>query len=83
MSTLDLNHLIIGDRENPLVICATILICLCNPMLPPSGVSKKSINPHCEPCNNRGPITFALASNGKLIFLRCANAELNDKRFKS
>ena len=40
-------------------------MCLCNPTLPPSGVSTGSIIPHCEECNKRGPITFALESSGK------------------
>ena len=60
-----------------------MLICLCKPTLPPSGVSTGSIIPHCEECNNLGPIILAVESNGKLIFLRCDKNELNDKRFKS
>ena len=31
-------------------------------------VSTGSIIPHCDECNNLGPTTFALESNGKLIF---------------
>jgi hypothetical protein len=37
------NYIIKGLEENPLVICALIAICLCNPILPPSGVSTGSI----------------------------------------
>ena len=62
-----LNHLIIGIEDDPLVIYALIDKCLCNPMLPPSGVSNGSINPHWELFNRRGPTTFALASRGKFI----------------
>ena len=69
--------------EYPFVILATIDICLCNPTFPPSGVSNGSIIPHCEPCNKRGPITFALASIDRFILRLCDSAELKDKRFKS
>ena len=48
---LALIHLIIGKDENPLVIEVLIDKCLCNPILPPSGVSTGSINPHCVLCN--------------------------------
>ena len=48
---LALIHLIIGYDENPFVIAVLIDICLCKPMLPPSGVSTGSIKPHCVLCN--------------------------------
>ena len=73
----------IGLLEYPLVIVDPKLICLCNPTLPPSGVSTGSIIPHCDECNNLGPIILALESNGKFNFLKCEIKELNDKRFKS
>ena len=37
------NHLIIGTLEAPLVTNVLIAMCLCNPMLPPSGVSTGSM----------------------------------------
>ena len=40
------NHLTIGMREAPLVTNVLIAICLCRPILPPSGVSTGSIYPH-------------------------------------
>ena len=63
------NHFIKGFADVPLVISVLIDMCLCKPIFPPSGVSTGSIYPHCDACNNLGPTTFALASNGKLIFL--------------
>ena len=51
-------------------------MCLCNPTLPPSGVSTGSIIPHCDECNNNGPVILALASIDKFTFLSCAKAEL-------
>ena len=69
--------------EVDVVILVEIARCLCSPTLPPSGVSTGSIYPHCEPCNKRGPTTFALASSGKFNFLLCDKAELNDSLFKS
>ena len=77
------NHLIIGSDENPLVTIVLIAICLCNPILPPSGVSTGSIYPHCEECNKRGPTTFALASNGKLNLRICEIKEFHDNLFRS
>ena len=44
-------------------------MCLWKPILPPSGVSTGSIIPHCDACNNLGPITLALESIAKFIFL--------------
>ena len=69
--------------EYPLVICAPKEICLCNPTLPPSGVSTGSIIPHCDECNNLGPTILALESSGKFNLRKCDKKELNDKRFKS
>ena len=46
IGVFSLNHLIIGYAEVPLVTYALIDRCLCNPMLPPSGVSSGSIKPH-------------------------------------
>ena len=69
--------------EYPSVISADIDKCLCNPTLPPSGVSTGSIIPHCEPCSNLGPITFALESNGKFTFLSWDMKELNERRLRS
>ena len=57
--------------------------CLCNPTLPPSGVSTGSIIPHCEECNNLGPTTLALESSGKFNFLKWEINELYDNLFKS
>ena len=77
------NHLIIGADDTAVVILVDIARCLCKPTLPPSGVSTGSIYPHCEPCNNRGPITFALASSGRFNFLLCEIAELYDNLLRS
>ena len=67
ISALECSHSIIGLPEHRLVIFAKMAICLCNPILAPSGVSTGSIIPHCEPCNKRGPTILALESKGKLI----------------
>ena len=83
IGVLILNHFIIGFPEEPLVINALIDICLCKPILPPSGVSIGSIYPHCEEFKRRGPTTFALASNGKLILRKCEIDVFQLKRFKS
>ena len=80
---MNLSQLIIGLEEQNLVIFVIIARCLCKPILPPSGVSTGSINPHCEECNKRGPTTLALESKGRLTFLRRERAELKDKRLRS
>ena len=41
-----LNQLIIGLLEQFVVTTAEIAICLCKPILPPSGVSTGSMIPH-------------------------------------
>ena len=58
-------------------------MCLCNPTLPPSGVSTGSMIPHCDPCNNLGPTTLALESSGKFTLRNCDIKELNDRRLRS
>ena len=70
------SQLMIGSVGQEVVICANILKCLCSPTFPPSGVSTGSIKHHCEECSSLGPITFALASNGRFIFLRCETIAL-------
>ena len=78
-----LNHSINREEERFVDTAAVIAKCLCNPMLAPSGVSNGSINPHCELFNNRGPTTFDVGSNGKLIFLKCDIKVFQLNRFKS
>ena len=73
----------IGCADEPHVIYAVIAICLCRPILPPSGVSIGSIKPHCELFNRRGPTTFALASKGKLILRKCEIYVFQLNRFRS
>ena len=41
-----LNHWIINAEETLVVTIAVMVKCLCNPILPPSGVSNGSMNPH-------------------------------------
>ena len=64
-------------------IVALIAICLCKPIFPPSGVSSGSIIPHCELCNKCGATTFAVGSNGNIIFLKCEINVNHDNLFKS
>ena len=65
------------------MIAVLIDRCLCNPILPPSGVSTGSINPHWVLCNKWGPTILAVGSNGKLVFLKCEICVNQDNRFKS
>ena len=58
-------------------------MCLCKPILPPSGVSIGSMNPHCDEFNRRGPTTLALESKGKLILRKWEINVFQLKRFKS
>ena len=60
-----------------------MVMCLCNPIFPPSGVSIGSIIPHWDEFNSLGPTTFALGSIGRLIFRKCDMKAFQLRRFKS